>query len=239
MEKQKDIQHRQAYFLGKFLHEIRNSLTAAFSAAEAIKTARSLSDNDKLLLLTAIQDSCRKAEMDLVKLRTWKLYLEPLEDIEMTKTDLRTVMAELFESYSKTAEEADKKMEYIEKINNKPAFIACDQKYLILAIGSLIENAIHFSDRNQVIRVALMKSHTEYVIEILDQGHGIQEKDFPHILDPYYSKDPRGGFLHQESLGLGLTVSKRIVEMHGGILDIRSKFNRGTVVFLHFPALSK
>ncbi|MBN2143630.1 MAG: HAMP domain-containing histidine kinase [Candidatus Aureabacteria bacterium] len=238
MEKPKDIRHRQAQFLGRITHDIKNTLTAVFSAAETIKVSTHLSNDDKILLLNAIQDSCHKTEWDIQRLRRWKIYLEPVSELELTRMDLRPVMTELLQSFSRLAESEDKKLEYVEKTNNKPAYIACDPRYLSIAIGSLLENAIQFSARNQLIRMALMKSHTEYVIEIQDQGKGIQENDLPHVLDAYFSKDSREGYLHQESIGLGLTVAKHIVDLHGGILDIRSKFNRGTVVFLHFPSVT-
>jgi signal transduction histidine kinase len=83
------------------------------------------------------------------------------------------------------------------------------------------------------VEISLREKKDEIIISVQDFGTGIPEQDLPFVFEPFYRVDKSrskktGGF------GLGLSLSKRIMEAHGGNIEIASRPNVGTTVFLKF-----
>ncbi|MDI7259260.1 MAG: ATP-binding protein [Thermodesulfobacteriota bacterium] len=102
------------------------------------------------------------------------------------------------------------------------------------ALSHILENSIEsvgkMEGRKGAKRVKVLLACDEGNVEIFisDRGEGISKKNLHHIFDPFYSTRP-------ERVGLGLTFVKRVVEEHGGRIQIESRLKRGTTVVLTFP----
>jgi signal transduction histidine kinase len=97
---------------------------------------------------------------------------------------------------------------------------------------NLIDNAVKFSrDQGRVV-VTLNEIAGNAVATVRDYGAGIAEKDLPHIFDKYYQSDVSRAI---PGNGLGLTLAKRIVELHGGSIACASKENRWTEFTVRLP----
>ena len=116
--------------------------------------------------------------------------------------------------------------------------VEVDRSLLGLAVRNIVANASESMPSGGQITVAAyneqLKSHPTLpagryvVLEISDTGVGIPPADLTRIIDPFYSSRHR--------MGLGLSVTYRIVKNHGGILDIRSEPGKGTTVIIYLPA---
>jgi signal transduction histidine kinase len=103
------------------------------------------------------------------------------------------------------------------------------QKVLI----NLISNAIKFSQKGGTITADLTANKNEYCISISDQGIGISVQDLPRIFDRFYQSKAD----NQESgFGVGLALSKEIVELHGGTLTVKSELGVGSQFLVQLPA---
>ncbi len=95
-------------------------------------------------------------------------------------------------------------------------------------LQNLIENAIRFTPVSGRVSVSINKVGSSRVrIAVADTGKGISEEDQQHIFDRFYRSDR----IRQKSgqgLGLGLAIAKKIVELHGSVLNVNSKVNQGT-----------
>lgn len=103
-----------------------------------------------------------------------------------------------------------------------------------LAIGNLIENAIKYSPKKSVITVrAGIGDRKELVLEILDKGPGIPEKDLQKIFDRFY----RGENVKKQTkgTGLGLYISKTLIALMGGTIDVESEEKMGTCFTVTIP----
>ena len=97
---------------------------------------------------------------------------------------------------------------------------------------NLIDNAVKFSrDRGRVV-VSLNEIAGNAVAMVRDYGAGIADKDLPHVFEKYYQSD---GSRAIPGNGLGLTLAKRIVELHGGSITCASKENRWTEFTVRLP----
>ncbi|WP_187370774.1 PAS domain-containing sensor histidine kinase [Bacillus timonensis] len=108
-------------------------------------------------------------------------------------------------------------------------FINCEQNQLKQVFINLIKNAIEAMPNGGEIIVKAKKINNKMVsIQIIDQGVGIEEERIPKLGEPFYTTKENG-------TGLGLMVCFRIIEQHGGMMNISSQLNKGTTVEVCIP----
>jgi len=105
-----------------------------------------------------------------------------------------------------------------------------DPNQLQQVLVNIFLNAIHASASGSVIDVVLRADGDYAVIEVSDHGEGIEEKDMPHIFNPFFSTKPEG-----EGTGLGLSVSYGIIKKHDGEILLESEKGKGTCVRIRLP----
>ena len=106
-----------------------------------------------------------------------------------------------------------------------------DEKLLRHAIGNLVGNAVKYSPQGGEVRLDLL--HTERLeIHISDQGIGIPAEDQAYIFDPFYRASNVGEL---SGSGLGLSISKQAIELHGGTLEIARSDATGTEFLITLP----
>ena len=113
------------------------------------------------------------------------------------------------------------------------AMLLCDRGWLMEAVSNLVKNALDHTDANNQIRIEWSRLPSVTKIVIKDNGRGIHPEDIHHIFKRFYrsrfSKDTQG-------VGLGLPLSKAIVEAHDGNISVESELNNGstfTMIFLN------
>ena len=110
-----------------------------------------------------------------------------------------------------------------------------DRTRLGLLVKNLLDNALKYSaDSNKPPQIRLSATASDIVLEVEDHGSGLTEREIQHITEPFYRLDPSrqrssGGF------GLGLYLSRRIVEAHQGRMTFHSQPGQGTRVHVEIP----
>jgi two-component system sensor histidine kinase BaeS len=112
-----------------------------------------------------------------------------------------------------------------------------DEIYLSRAVTNLITNAINFTPSGGEIAIDVYGRGEDVVIQVADSGIGISEEDLPHIFDRFFKSDPaRSG--EKGGTGLGLPITKKIVEAHGGTIEVESVLGEGSTFRLVLPLKS-
>ena len=75
------------------------------------------------------------------------------------------------------------------------------------------------------------------LIFVQDQGIGINEKDIPHIFARFYRADPARSKNQTQGYGLGLSIAKKIIDLHKGIVKVNSKINQGSTFIVQLPRI--
>jgi len=117
---------------------------------------------------------------------------------------------------------------------NMPALRA-DERKIKQTLSNLLNNEIKFNRQHgQVGLRAWCDEHSGHVFQITDNGIGMAETDIPKALAPFQQID---GNLERkyEGTGLGLPLAKSLVELHGGVLEMKSELGVGTTVTIRFP----
>lgn len=106
--------------------------------------------------------------------------------------------------------------------SEKPLWIRADVTRMTQVVGNLLHNAAKFSDRGSTVSLTARRERESAVVSVRDFGAGIAPEVLPRIFDPFVQGDQalqrsRGG------LGIGLTLARRLVELHGGSIEARSE----------------
>jgi PAS domain S-box-containing protein len=113
--------------------------------------------------------------------------------------------------------------------------LRADQKMFRQIVINILTNAIKFTPPGGKIWVKAWAQPTSgYVLQIVDTGIGIEPGDIPKMLQPFTQGESAANRRHHGT-GLGLPLTKRLIELHGGILDIQSQPGEGTTVTIRFP----
>lgn len=105
-------------------------------------------------------------------------------------------------------------------------------------VGNLLNNAMKFSPRNTTIHVSVQAHGDDVSITVQDQGRGIPPQDLPHVFDMFVQVRDADGPRPSTGLGLGLTLAREIVQLHGGWTTARSEgIGRGSEFVIRLPRL--
>jgi signal transduction histidine kinase len=172
---------------------------------------------------------------DLLKLvNSWlRVYSVDISKIKENFSDL-TISSIILKAVETIEPHAVRKdISIVPKIEEGIRSIEGDEVSLVEALVNILGNAVKYSHTNSQIIVSAIEKDENIEIAIIDSGIGIQEEELPYVLSDFFrgKTDQTGA----ESHGIGLTISKRIVEAHNGTISVNSKPSEGTTFTLRIP----
>jgi two-component system sensor histidine kinase/response regulator len=111
--------------------------------------------------------------------------------------------------------------------------VSADRPKLVSGLMHIIDNAVKFTTQGAVT-LKIRQRANEAVVEVIDSGPGIDERDLPFIFDKFWQRPNQRGM---GGTGLGLTLAKRIVEAHGGRIEAYSRLGEGTIITVTLPTM--
>jgi signal transduction histidine kinase len=118
-------------------------------------------------------------------------------------------------------------------IRSTSDLIIGDPDKIIQVTLNLLHNAAKFSPASTEITVTLKEDKNYFIFTIQDQGKGISQVDLPHIFKDFY----KGNDHTKEGMGLGLFLTKHIIDSHKGLIKVRSQENKGTIIEYKLPKI--
>jgi signal transduction histidine kinase len=115
-----------------------------------------------------------------------------------------------------------------------PVLLQADQNRLSQVMTNLISNAVKYSPEEAPVRVAVKRNEQEAIISVADAGQGIAESQRTRIFELFYRTPEAQGSM-ESGLGLGLAISKQLVERHGGRIWCESVVGKGSTFFVSLP----
>ena len=108
--------------------------------------------------------------------------------------------------------------------------IYCDREYTRICLVNLIINAVQAIHDEGRIDIECGREDSFSYISVADTGEGVEHEEIEKIFEPYYSTKKFG-------IGIGLAITKRFVEEHGGSIGIESERGKGTTIKIRIPRL--
>ena len=110
--------------------------------------------------------------------------------------------------------------------------ITGDKLLLQLAINNLLDNAIKYSGKDDVVLLKVFQENKKIRLQVIDQGYGVSDTEKEKIFDKYF----RGAQMQTKGTGLGLYLSKEIVKQHHGDISVTNNIPRGCIFEIQFKA---
>jgi two-component system heavy metal sensor histidine kinase CusS len=121
----------------------------------------------------------------------------------------------------------------IEVVSQPPAEFPLDRALFQRALSNLVANALAHTPAGGSVRLAAEADELGLCVRVEDTGSGIPAGDIPHLFDRYFRS--RAARASGRGVGLGLAIVRRVVELHGGTVNIKSSLGHGTTLRLFFP----
>jgi two-component system sensor histidine kinase ChvG len=202
-------------FAADVAHELKNPLTSMRSAVETLPLARS--DDSRTRLLAVIEHDVRRLDRLISDISDASRLDAELQRQDVAPVDLRRLLNTLVAVANETNHENDVKVEARFEGPLSDSFSAPGHdSRLGQVIANLLSNAQSFSRPGSKVRIACRRVRNEIEIVVDDDGPGIRPGALEKIFERFYTDRPHQGF--GQNSGLGLSISKQIVEAHGGRL---------------------
>lgn len=217
-------------FLDIAAHELRNPATTVY------------------LMLHALLIRLEHGEtIDKEKLKNILVPVERLNRLVSDLLDTSRLQKDLVKLQKQEVDICKLLNDWLDELNLKfmdnQISIHCDESKLNLVIdevriyqvfSNLLDNAVKYSSPKSPIEVRATSTPTSVKISVTDVGEGIREEAIAHIFDPF----DRGGMdikQRYKGLGLGLSICKKIVDLHGGNIGVESKLGKGSTFYFELP----
>jgi len=205
-------------------HEIRNPLAAIAGSAQVLKSSKSLTEQEQRLLSIVLKESERlnKSIADFLR------FVRPQEK-QAAEFDIAASLSETIELFSNSPEvRPDHAIR--REIDPPSVTIVGDGDQIRQVFWNLARNAMQAMPNGGTLLVRGSVHENEYEIVFGDSGRGMSEADLRRLFQPFRTNFPSG-------TGLGMAISFRIVQEHGGRIDVASREGAGTTITVSLPVV--
>lgn len=221
--------HRR--FIRRLDHELKNPLTSLQASLENLQAATDNATRQKAE--TNIERSLER----LVRLLRDLRKLSDLEEsmLEREPVDIPELLEEILEVIRATpGREGRESKLLVTQVPTPPPPVLGDRDLLGLGLYNLLDNALKFTVQKEAVEVRVRDNGRAVVVEVADSGPGIPYEEQDRVFEELYRGENARGV---EGSGLGLSFVKRIVELHGGELSLRSQQDseHGTIFTVRLP----
>jgi len=230
LEREKELGILKTRFVSMASHEFRTPLTSINATADIILNyADKLSKED-------IEKRLYKIKNEVVEITTTLEDILVLGKAESQKLKFETVEINIVDVIKSIVFEyqisAETPREVDWNILQNKILVIADPKWIKKIVLNLIHNAVKYSKPNSKIKINILSENNYAVFSVSNEGIGITEKDQKNIFEPFH----RGENVNQISgTGLGLTVTKKAVDLHKGKIKVVSKMNETTTFIVSIP----
>jgi PAS domain S-box-containing protein len=230
-----EADRRKDEFLATLGHELRNPLNPILNAVELLRR-RETTDPDSrrshAVILRQIVHLTRLIDdlLDVSRITQGKL------ELRRARVELDPILAGAIDSVRPQLAAAGQRLTVHPA--SGPIGLDADPVRLAQVFSNLLDNASKYTARGGSIDVMIERRGSEAVISVRDDGSGIPREHLPHLFDLFYQADQSVGRT-QGGLGIGLTLVKRLIEMHGGTIEAYSEGSgRGSRFVVRLPAVA-
>ena len=229
LETERDIVEQQKTFVSMVSHEFRTPLTIIDGNAQIIQNRAESIDPAALVKRGA---TIRGAVDRLVRLIEAILSSHMMDSGRLRADPMPCDVGAVIAAAVRDQQEIASGHTLATQIDGLPPQMMLDEKIIRQMLANLLSNAVKYSPGKDRVDVRAFRQGRDVVISVQDYGVGIPEKELPKIASKYFRASTSSGI---PGTGLGLSLVRRFVELHGGQFDIASVEGEGTIVTVRLP----
>lgn len=235
-EEQLRYEQDSKVLIGNISHDLKTPITAIKGYVEGIRDGVASSPEKQARYLATIYNKADELDRLVDQLAFYSL----VDTNQIPYHFIKMSAGEYFDDCcSELADELEAQGMLLaaENLLKNDVTVVADPEQLHRAVGNVVSNSVKYRDPAKVqgeIRLKALEKDGEFIIEIEDNGTGIDPADLPHIFDRFYRSD-RARSASTGGNGIGLSIVKKIMEDHGGRVWVSSRPGEGTRMSLALP----
>jgi two-component system, OmpR family, phosphate regulon sensor histidine kinase PhoR len=233
LEKERSISQHTTDFLNNMTHEFKTPLTNIALAGKMISKDQNINNEEKIRQYSGIiLDENEKLAHQVEQVLSMTALERGEIPLQRTVVDLHELISNAVRSMSMQVD--GKRGRLVVNLLAPDHKVNADKLHLTNALVNLIDNAIKYSHGEPDIMVRTSDNGDKVRIEIKDNGIGIDDKYHHKIFESFF-RVPTGNVHDVKGFGLGLAYSKKIIELHGGSIELESEPGQGTTFTIELP----
>jgi len=225
-----DVLKKQEQFRREFLSNVSHEFkTPLFAVQGYIDTLQDCLEDDP----ETAQNFLKKAAKNVERLSYLINDLDSISKLETgeipinyERFDFVPLAKEVMDNLEDSARVRNIKLSFKEKYTS-PAYVKADREKIRQVMINLVQNSLKYGKENGSTAIKIFELHDQYLIEVTDDGIGIEEKHLPRLFERFYRIDTHRS-REEGGTGLGLAIVKHILEAHQQIISVRSTLQIGT-----------
>ena len=217
-------------FFTSVSHDLRTPLTLISEPVAQLAAAENLTPQQHTLMKIA-DKNVRILQRLINQILDFRKYENGKLDIHLSEVDFNQCIRDWLESFYAIARKRDIKLSLVGPSADERLALAIDLEKIERVFFNLLSNAFKYTPDNGSITVSYECDGTDLTFKVSDTGEGISERDLGNIFDRFYQVDR----VHPKGSGIGLSLAKAFVELHGGSITVDSTLNKGSVFTVTLP----
>ncbi|MBN2190781.1 MAG: HAMP domain-containing histidine kinase [Candidatus Aureabacteria bacterium] len=233
------LEKKKNDFLEMVLHELRTPITKVMMSAELIISSQPR-DKSRRQLYESLKKGIKKLEYVISEIALAAQQSQDKATIREEPVSLGSLIKKLKKDVEQFVHTRNQKI--ILSVSAKDIVVKGNTMRLYDAFFNIVQNASKFSMDGTEIKINVKREGESAVVEVIDHGIGIEKNKMGLIFGSFYEdidifEHHSGNFeFKSSSLGLGLYISKKIIEKHGGNISVKSKVGKGSAFTVRLPA---
>ena len=231
--RQKKISDIKTDFINNMTHEFKTPIATISLAADSIKNPKVMGNSESLLnFVKIIKDENSRMNSHVEKVLQMAMIDKGEYGAEIEDIDAMTIIEQAVGTIGIQVEKKGGELTFLPNADNH--IIRVDELHFSNIIHNLLDNAIKYSPKNPYITIATKNENDKLIIEVKDNGIGISSNDLKFIFEKFY-RVSTGNIHNVKGFGLGLSYVKKMTEIFGGKIEVKSVLNEGSTFILEFP----
>lgn len=214
-------------YLSDISHQIKTPLTSINLMIDNLIENKNINNQEKKELLKSIRHKTNNINFLIQSLLTLSKFDANAISFHNNNENVRKILDEVVDN---TGAICDLKNISINIKGSKNVKLFCDYKWQVEALTNIVKNCIEHSKDNSKIDISYMGNDLFTKIIIKDYGEGMNNKDLKNIFKRFY----KGNNSSKDSVGIGLSLAKVIIEKNNGYISVDSKINEGTTFIIKY-----
>jgi signal transduction histidine kinase len=231
-EKLDELNRLKTEFVSKVSHELRTPMSSIRGLAEVLQAGKIKEKTKREELLDLVASESSRLSRFLHNILDFGKIERQIKTYNFQEAEIQSIVKEVVELFKQRLESEG----FVLKTHlaENPVILKIDQDSVKQALTNLIDNAIKYSAKEREIDILLIEKEKQVEVQVKDKGIGIPPEEQKKIFEGFY-RHPEASRHNPEGVGLGLKITRYIMEAHNGEIKVESQSNKGSTFSLIFP----